>query len=187
MATHSKGKNQKPNTAYYIPMSAAVGAVKRISKSQAVDSKGNLIQTNNNVVRVGSGLVGQPRKVETAAAFIDMFGGFTDWIKKNGFAEYPTKKNFSIWAGLSYETILNYINKTYGEKKSTYQEILADCLTEGVNAGAYDRQMSIFCLKNWCGWADRAETVTTTKAEPVDKATADRLIRQYVDNLPQSE
>lgn len=184
MASHSKGTKQKPNKEYYIPMSQAVGAVKRISKSQAVDSKGNLIQTNNNVVRVGSGMVGQPRKIETGDGFIDTFNAFIDWIKGNGFLEYPTKRNFAAFVGVTYQTIYNYLNKTFADKTRVYADILADCLTEGVNVGAYDRQMSIFCLKNWCGWADRAETVTTTKAEPVDKETADRLIRQYVDNLP---
>lgn len=177
----------KKNAAYYVKMSEAIGEVKRISDSVAMDEAGQLIQTNAKVVRVGSGnnaAITPYRKIQDGNEFINTFIAFTDWIKENEYKEYPTKLNFSKYTGLSYTTIFNYLNKDFTAKAKEYQAILADTLTQGVNAGKYDRQMTIFCLKNWSGWADRSESVTVSKAEPVTKEQADALIRQYVESLP---
>lgn len=179
--------NYKRNEAYYIGMSDAVGKVERISKSQARDEAGNLVQTNSKVVNVGVGRIGAPRKIKTGEEFINAFTDFTDYIRESDFALYPTKRQFALFTGLCYSTIHDYLNKYYSEKQIQYKDLLADILTEGVNSGRYDRQMTIFCLKNWSGWADRSETVTTAKAEPVTKEQADKLIKQYIDNLPKAD
>ncbi len=188
-AAYRKGigpEGYRKNGAYYVKMSEAVGEVRRISDSVAMDEAGQLIQTNKNVVRVGSGdtrAITPYRKIQTADEFISTFIAFSDWIKENEYKDYPTKLNFSKFAGISYTTIYNYLNKDFSCKSKEYQEILADTLTQGVNAGKYDRQMTIFCLKNWSGWADRSESVTTQKAEPVTKEQADKLIQQYIKSL----
>lgn len=182
--TAAQKRKQKPDSAYYIKMSDAVPPVVRRSASCAVDATGALVKTNRNVQNVGAG---QIKKIESGEQLIDLFLAFTDHIRENNYSEYPTKLNFCRWLGIGYSTLFEYLSDDYQNKDRIYKAILADVLNEGMATGAYKHQGTIFALKNWCGWADRVETTTKQGAEKVDKETADRLIKEYVNGLQDSK
>ncbi|MBR5316031.1 MAG: hypothetical protein IKU44_04490 [Firmicutes bacterium] len=165
-----------------IKMSEAVGKVTRVSKTVAVDELGRKIATNSKVVNLGAGMGkggGKPRIFNTADEYRECFINYLDIVKENGFKELPTKGNFANFAGIDKKTIYNTSNEYFPETKKDWQVALADCLAEGSAVGAYDKTITIFCLKNWCDWADKREekveqkTVTLATKEEAKKALED--------------
>ena len=132
---------------------------------------------------VGKGIGGgQPRAFKDATDLLDAFTDYIDHIRLTDFSEVPTRANFARWTGADRKTIYNTINNYFPQTKSTYSDMLADCLSEGAIAGVYDRTITIFCLKNWCNWADKTDNVNTEiKPTLADKETADKLIKEYVE------
>ena len=112
---------------------------------------------------------------------------FLKHIRDKDYSIYPTKVNLSEFIGMSYSSLCRYLNQFKDEFKPLYDNILADILTEGVIARAYDRQMTMFCLKNWCGWADNTKIETTTKQEPISKDKADKILSEYISSLDKAE
>lgn len=168
-----------------IKMSEAVGEVKRTSKCYGMDEEGNKIITNSKVKNLGAGQGkggGQPRVFKNADDLLESFSDYIEHVRVTDFSEAPTRANFARWAGADKKTIYNTINKYFPQTKSTYSDMLADCLSEGAIAGVYDRTITIFCLKNWCNWADKTDNVNTEiKPTLADKETADKLIKEYVE------
>ena len=169
-----------------LKMSEAVGQVTRISKSVAIDEAGNKIATNGNVINLGAGMGkggGQPRTFKDANAYRECFLEYLDYVVDNNFVELPTKGNFAKWAGIDRKTIYNTSKEYFPETKKDWQEALADCLTEGAAAGAYEKTITIFCLKNWCNWADkREEKVEQKQITLATKEEATKALEEYAKN-----
>ena len=164
-------------------MSQAVGQVVRRSASTAVDEEGHLIKTRRGVKDLGSGTGSGQAVFEDGAAWGDAFVEFADRIREDGYQTFPTQLEFARFVGCHYETVYQ-ARKAYQNFDNIMKEITADIITQGMACGAYKAQGAIFTLKNRCGWADRIEQTTKTGIDKVDKTTADRLIREYVANLP---
>lgn len=168
-----------------IKMSEATLPVKRTGKTTAIDAEGRKVRTNSRVkeLGVGNGVGGgQPRVFKDATDLLEAFTDYIDHIRLTDFSEVPTRANFARWTGADRKTIYNTINNYFPQTKSTYSDMLADCLSEGAIAGVYDRTITIFCLKNWCNWADKTDNINTEiKPTLADKETTDRLIKEYVD------
>lgn len=167
-----------------IKMSEAVGKVERISPSVAIDEAGNKVRTAGHVKNPGAGErtgAGRPRVFKDADDLLQAFSDYIDHIRVADFSEVPTRANFATWTGADRKTIYNTINQYFPQTKSIYSDMLADCLSEGAISGVYDRTITIFCLKNWCNWADKAENVNAEiKPTLADKDTADKLIKEYI-------
>lgn len=168
-----------------LPMSQAVGEVTRIGKTTCIDQAGNKIRTRSGIKEPGIGQGvngGQPRAFSTPEDLIDSFTEFIEHIRLNDYSIYPTKSNFARYLQITARTVYNTVDKYFPEIKKTYIDMLSDCLTEGASVGKYDKTMTIFCLKNWCNWADKQENVNAEiKPTLTDKATADKLIKEYTE------
>ncbi len=168
-----------------LPMSQAVGEVTRIGKTTCIDEAGNKIRTHSQIANPGAGSGkggGQPRAFKSPEDLIDSFYDFIEHIRMNEYSIYPTKSNFARYLQISARTVYNTVDRYFPEIKKTYIDMLSDCLTEGASLGKYEKGMTIFCLKNWCNWADKQENVNTEiKPKLADKATADKLIKQYTE------
>lgn len=168
-----------------IPMSKAVGGVTRVNPSTCIDEAGQRVRTHSKIKNPGAGKgygAGKPKAFDTPEDLIDSFTGFIEYVRLNDYGIYPTKANFARYMQITPRTVYNTVDRYFPEIKKTYIDMLSDCLTEGASVGKYDKTMTIFCLKNWCNWADKAENVNTEiKPTLTDKATADKLIKEYAD------
>ncbi len=169
-----------------IKMSEAVGEVKRISKTVAVDELGRKIATNGNVINLGAGMGkggGKPRIFKSADDYRECFLDYLEDVKEKGFEELPTKGNFAKYAGIDRKTIYNTSKEYFPETKKDWQTALADCLAEGAAVGAYDKTITIFCLKNWCDWADkREEKVEQKQITLATKEEAQKALAEYANS-----
>ena len=109
---------------------------------------------------------GQPKTFESGEQLIALWKEFCTYITDNDYFLAPTQTEFSKWLEKNMDsgdrrTIYNSLNEYFPEVKSEFEEIRADVITQGTMLGKYQPTMSIFALKNWCHWTDRAENVNT--------------------------
>ena len=101
---------------------------------------------------------GQP-KIFTKEEFSELVFEYLDFIysKQNEkLRDIPTFYGFYLFANekktCSYHTIRRCFDEYWADIKKDFQEIRADIMMRGVS-------MSIFGLKNWCGWSDSPKTI----------------------------
>lgn len=165
-----------------VKMSEAVGEVRRISSTRGVDEIGQKVNIHGKVLNLGVG-AGQPRTFKTADEYRECFLKYLDYVTEKDFIELPTKGNFAKWAGIDRKTIYNTTREYFPETKKDWQVALADCLAEGAAVGAYDKTITIFCLKNWCDWADkREEKVEQKQITLATKEEATKALEEYANS-----
>lgn len=116
------------------------------------------------------GKAGQPRKFECGEDMIGLYKEFCGEIVDNGFIDVPTQTSFERWLadkidGCDRRTIYNTMNRYFPNIKKEFESIRADVVTQGTMMGKYQPSMSIFALKNWCGWSDRQEIQSDGRIE----------------------
>lgn len=104
---------------------------------------------------------GQPKKFDSDQ-LISLWREFCDEICDEGFKNVPTQTAFCRWLNHRYEktdrkTIYNSLNKYFPEIKKEFDKIQSDVFATGGMLGRYNPTMTIFALKNWCAWTDKAE------------------------------
>ena len=99
------------------------------------------------------------RAFHNEEAFYTAWHAFLDVVAKGEYEKAPTYANFARWYGISTVTVYNTIAR-YPDLRQRIAESLADSIVEGAMAKKYDKTMSIFVLKNRCGWADKREDTT---------------------------
>lgn len=153
---------------------------RRIGKRTVVNQYGKKIVTHANVVHLNAGKI-----FKDTNDFIVTFEHYINEIQENGYNELPTLLNFAKYVRCSPHTIQNYLYGLTETDRKIYKSILADMLYQGVNEGAYDKQMTIFAMKNLCDWSDRVESTSKIekKKEIISKEEADKLIKEYVAGL----
>ena len=172
---------------YYIRPNLAVGMITAIDDWVGIDEEGNRVYLTDadaeRVIKANKADV----YIKSPGHLMTLYIEFLKHIRANDYTIYPTKVNLSSFIGISYSSLCRYLSEYKSEFKPLYDNILADILTEGVIARAYDRQMTMFCLKNWCNWADNTKIETTTKQEPISKDKADKILKEYVSSLDKAE
>lgn len=81
-----------------------------------------------------------------------------------GFYRYVSEKT-----ECSYHTVRRCFDEYWADIKKDFEEIRGDLISRGASMGVYNVTMSIFALKNWCHWKDKAEPEQTTEAEEKQK------------------
>nr|DAU91846.1 MAG TPA: DNA-packaging protein small subunit [Caudoviricetes sp.] len=172
---------------YYIRPNLAVGMITAIDDWVGIDEQGNRVYLTgadtNKVIKANKADV----YIKSPEHLMTLYLEFLKHIRDNKYNVYPTKANLSDFIGISYSSLCRYLSDYKSDFKPLYDNILADILTEGVISGAYDRQMTMFCLKNWCGWADNTKIETTTRQEPISKDKADKILKEYISSLDKAE
>lgn len=106
---------------------------------------------------------GQPKRFESGEQLIALWYEFCAEIVEDGYKIAPTFTEFGKWLAVPLDetdrkTLYNALHKYFPEVKSVVEGARADVVAQGTMLGKYQPSMSIFALKNWCGWTDRMET-----------------------------
>ena len=106
---------------------------------------------------------GQPKRFESGEQLIALWYEFCAEIVEDGYKIAPTFTEFGKWLAVAHDetdrkTLYNALYKYFPEVKSVVEGARADVVAQGTMLGKYQPSMSIFALKNWCGWTDRMET-----------------------------
>lgn len=107
-------------------------------------------------------MAGRPKKFKDGKRLIELFRSFCEDIVMNDYDRIPSQTNFCKWLSVNYDgcdrkTIYSSLNQYFPTIKKDFEQIQSDTVAEGAMLGKYQPTMSIFVLKNWCRWGDRAE------------------------------
>lgn len=121
----------------------------------------------------------KPNKFESGEQLIELWRQFCNSIVENEFNTVPTQTAFCRWLEKEYEktdrkTIYNSLNKIFPDIKKDFEQLQSDVIMQGGMMGKYNPTMSIFGLKNWCGWSDTGKR--TDEKEKEENEKLNRLI-----------
>ena len=107
---------------------------------------------------------GQPKRFESGEQLIELWEEFCNEIQDTEYTIVPTQTAFCKWLRENYKetdrrTIYNTLNKYFPTIKRDFERVQSDTVAQGAMLGKYQAVMSIFALKNWCGWGDSGKTV----------------------------
>ena len=116
----------------------------------------------------------KPNKFESGEQLIELWRQFCKSIVENEFNTVPTQTAFCRWLEKEYEktdrkTIYNSLNKIFPDIKKDFEQLQSDVIMQGGMMGKYNPTMSIFGLKNWCGWSDTGKRTDEKEKEENDK------------------
>ena len=108
----------------------------------------------------------KPTKFSSGEQLILLWETFCNEIVDNGFDKVPTQTAFCRWLTENFKktdrkTIYNSLNKIFPDIKKDFERLQSDTITTGGMLGKYNPTMTIFALKNWCNWKDKAEVEAT--------------------------
>lgn len=129
--------------------------------------------TVDNYKEVKTMPAGKPRHFRSESDFLDLWCEFCAEIERDGYDKAPTFSEFRKWLADHFKstdakTIYNALHEYFPNIKKEVEEIRADVVAQGTMLGIYQPTMSIFALKNWCGWADKVENMNTNYEVEID-------------------
>lgn len=131
---------------------------------------------------------GQPRRFESAEQMIALWADFCNDIVQNDFNSVPTQSAFCRWLSQNYEdtdrkTIYNSLNEYFPNIKNEFEQLQSDVIMQGGMMGKYNPTMSIFGLKNWCGWSDSGRVVTGRYDEEKTEDALSKALREEAERM----
>lgn len=131
---------------------------------------------------------GQPKRFESAEQMIALWSDFCSEIVQNDFNSVPTQSAFCRWLSQNYEdtdrkTIYNSLNKYFPSIKKEFEQLQSDVIMQGGMMGKYNPTMSIFGLKNWCGWSDSGRVVTGRYDEEKTEDALSKALREEAERM----
>ena len=131
---------------------------------------------------------GQPKRFESAEQMIALWSDFCNEIVQNEFNTVPTQTAFCRWLSTNYQdtdrrTIYNSLNKYFPALKKEFEQIQSDVIMQGGMMGKYNPTMSIFGLKNWCGWSDSGRVVSGRYDEEKSEDALSKALREEAEKM----
>ena len=130
----------------------------------------------------------KPNKFESGEHLIELWRKFCNSIVENEFNTVPTQTAFCRWLEKEYEktdrkTIYNSLNKIFPSIKKDFEQLQSDVIMQGGMMGKYNPTMSIFGLKNWCGWSDSGRVVTGRYDEEKAEDALSKALREEAERM----
>ena len=131
---------------------------------------------------------GQPKRFESAEQMIALWSDFCNEIVQNEFNTVPTQTAFCRWLSENYQdtdrrTIYNSLNKYFPALKKEFEQLQSDVIMQGGMMGKYNPTMSIFGLKNWCGWSDSGRVTTGRYDEERQEDALSKALREEAERM----
>jgi hypothetical protein len=130
----------------------------------------------------------KPNKFESGEHLIELWRQFCNSIVENEFNTVPTQTAFCRWLEKEYEktdrkTIYNSLNKIFPSIKKDFEQLQSDVIMQGGMMGKYNPTMSIFGLKNWCGWSDSGRVVSGRYDEEKSEDALSKALREEAERM----
>jgi hypothetical protein len=130
----------------------------------------------------------KPNKFESGEHLIELWRKFCNSIVENEFNTVPTQTAFCRWLEKEYEktdrkTIYNSLNKIFPSIKKDFEQLQSDVIMQGGMMGKYNPTMSIFGLKNWCGWSDSGRVVTGRYDEEKTEDALSKALKEEAERM----
>jgi hypothetical protein len=130
----------------------------------------------------------KPNKFESGEHLIELWRQFCNSIVENEFNTVPTQTAFCRWLEKEYEktdrkTIYNSLNKIFPSIKKDFEQLQSDVIMQGGMMGKYNPTMSIFGLKNWCGWSDSGRVVAGRYDEEKAEDALSKALREEAERM----
>lgn len=130
----------------------------------------------------------KPNKFESGEHLIELWRQFCNSIVENEFNTVPTQTAFCRWLEKEYEktdrkTIYNSLNKIFPSIKKDFEQLQSDVIMQGGMMGKYNPTMSIFGLKNWCGWSDSGRVTTGRYDEEKAEDALSKALREEAERM----
>ena len=134
----------------------------------------------------------KPNKFESGEHLIELWRQFCNSIVENEFNTVPTQTAFCRWLEKEYEktdrkTIYNSLNKIFPSIKKDFEQLQSDVIMQGGMMGKYNPTMSIFGLKNWCGWSDSGRVVSGRYDEEKAEDALSKALREEAERMQNGE
>ena len=134
----------------------------------------------------------KPNKFESGEHLIELWRQFCNSIVENEFNTVPTQTAFCRWLEKEYEktdrkTIYNSLNKIFPSIKKEFEQLQSDVIMQGGMMGKYNPTMSIFGLKNWCGWSDSGRVTTGRYDEEKAEDALSKALREEAERMQNGE
>jgi hypothetical protein len=134
----------------------------------------------------------KPNKFESGEHLIELWQQFCNSIVENEFNTVPTQTAFCRWLEKEYEktdrkTIYNSLNKIFPSIKKDFEQLQSDVIMQGGMMGKYNPTMSIFGLKNWCGWSDSGRVTTGRYDEEKAEDALSKALREEAERMQNGE
>ena len=131
---------------------------------------------------------GQPKRFESAEQMIALWSDFCNEIVLNEFNTVPTQTAFCRWLSQNYDgtdrkTIYNSLNKYFPSIKKEFEQLQSDVIMQGGMMGKYNPTMSIFGLKNWCGWSDSGRVTNGRYDEEKAEDALSKALREEAERM----
>ena len=130
----------------------------------------------------------KPNKFESGEHLIELWRQFCNSIVENEFNTVPTQTAFCRWLEKEYEktdrkTIYNSLNKIFPSIKKDFEQLQSDVIMQGGMMGKYNPTMSIFGLKNLCGWSDSGRVTTGRYDEEKAEDALSKALREEAERM----
>lgn len=130
----------------------------------------------------------KPNKFESGEYLIELWRQFCNSIVENEFNTVPTQTAFCRWLEKEYEktdrkTIYNSLNKIFPSIKKDFEQLQSDVIMQGGMMGKYNPTMSIFGLKNWCGWSDSGRVTNGRYDEEKSEDALSKALREEAERM----
>ena len=131
---------------------------------------------------------GQPKRFKSEEQLVALWSDFCNEIVLNEFNTVPTQTAFCRWLSANYKdtdrrTIYNSLNKYFPSIQKEFEQIQSDVIMQGGMMGKYNPTMSIFGLKNWCGWSDSGRVVTGRYDEEKEEDALSKALREEAERM----
>ena len=135
---------------------------------------------------------GQLKRFESAEQMIAIWSDFCNEIVRTEFNTVPTQTAFCRWLSVNYQdtdrrTIYNSLNKYFPVIKKEFEQLQSDVIMQGGMMGKYNPTMSIFGLKNWCGWSDSGRVVAGRYDEEKVEDALSKALREEAERMQNGE
>lgn len=136
---------------------------------------------------------GQPKAFEEQE-FKDFVFQYLDEVYQNQNSDNPDIPTFFGFYNFvkqrkecSYHTVRRCFDEYWADIKKDFQDVRSDLLVRGAMLYKYNPTMSIFGLKNWCGWGDNGNNAYNRVEEHKEDDPLTKALKEEAERMQNAD